>query len=1110
MFKKIVLFFLLLSVLAGLAGAGVLYKLVVLDPGTKIDTTNIEAILGKESPVFYNDNKTQLGVFFDNSHRQYVTFHDIPRDFVNALVAAEDNRFFSHFGFDIFGIARAMIANIKARRVVQGGSTLTQQTAKNLFKRNERSFKAKLKELLYALRLEYYYSKEKIFEFYANQFYVSGNGHGLGVAARYYFDKKPSELTLVESAFIAGSVKRPNYYNPFIKKTRAAADLAKQRAHTRLKYVLDKMLELEMIGKGAYGQALTQGLVFKQGKVGYSLDYVMEMVKDAVDSDEVTEALAARGVDNVSVSGIRIVTTVDKTLQQKTLYALRHELSRLDVLLHGYEREDVQQQYAAMTYAGDRKPTIGAFIFATVHSCGEAGEPIRVLVDFGKKNGFGIIDRKGLAHLTQARVKWQKNRWATPKKKDADALGKELLPGDKVWVSVREITNDNTVLLTLEKYPTVQGGALVMQDGMIRAMAGGTENRFFNRAVYAKRTMGSAFKPFLFAAALQLGWNTSDLLKNSRELFVFHNQPYYPRPDHKSPYDEVSMSWAGVHSENIAAVWLLVHLLDKLTPDQFKEVTAFLGLAPRMRDGEKESYQGYRTRIRDRFGIVVNKAVLKAAAYREAVVHSEADFIFEGLHADYASFTKLPYGLGFERFDQHLREQLDNKEISSKERKELLFRRGLLRSSYRTLEELREEFRFFKEHIESALWSSREMPGHSFAGSLYYDPVRQHYAYLLSAGENSSLEVVPLYRLQQIMNGLIPVERKKFWEEVRLDDKVSVAGFDFFAEQMALEYKRLRSLPPYSLEVLSAVSDFRIYVGLRYLIALGAEMGIRSPLEPILSFPLGANVTTLLETTRMYETLVTGKIVSYGKTFLDQENDNLLIIDRIESEDGELLYKPKRQSRTVLDDKSCMQVGHLLENVVKFGTGRAADKRVRLRDDSAEDGALNRLNLPVPLLGKTGTANRYTNASFYGYLPGLQEGDGGLKIKDGYSVGVYVGNDDNKAMRKGTIRITGSSGALPTWIDIVNNLLEYEQYGARLDPVDLSFNGLVLQRDDYGQCNLAVEKDNGGALAVPLRKVSERSRYAPSIMTFGTIHDAPDRRSFVPERSFIPFWKVEQ
>jgi len=157
----------------------------------------------------------------------------MPQAFVNAMVASEDTRFFSHIGFDAVGIIRAALKNLQARKVVQGGSSLTQQTAKNLFKRTDRSLQAKLKELLYALRLEYHYPKEKIFEFYANQFFVSGNGHGLGVAARYYFDKMPEELTLVECAFIAGSVKRPNFYNPFIKKTDEDEAEARRQAEFR-------------------------------------------------------------------------------------------------------------------------------------------------------------------------------------------------------------------------------------------------------------------------------------------------------------------------------------------------------------------------------------------------------------------------------------------------------------------------------------------------------------------------------------------------------------------------------------------------------------------------------------------------------------------------------------------------------------------------------------------------------------------------------------------------------------------------------------------------------------------------------------------------------------
>ena len=191
---------------------------------------------------------------------------------------------------------------MQARRIVQGGSTLTQQTAKNLFKRTDRSFQAKLKELIYALRLEYHYSKEQILEFYANQFYVSGNGLGLGVAARYYFDKKPGELTLIEAAYIAGSVKRPNYYNPFIKRTEEEAAQARERGKVRVAYVLKNMLGLNMISETEYNQVSQEEVVFKKGAVGYSLDYVMELVTDAVASDQVVDALAVHGIDNIATS----------------------------------------------------------------------------------------------------------------------------------------------------------------------------------------------------------------------------------------------------------------------------------------------------------------------------------------------------------------------------------------------------------------------------------------------------------------------------------------------------------------------------------------------------------------------------------------------------------------------------------------------------------------------------------------------------------------------------------------------------------------------------------------------------------------------------------------
>jgi penicillin-binding protein 1A len=407
MLKKIALFLFFVVVLALCGAGGWLYWAVVLEPGEEIQAENIKNILGRESQVFYSDGVTKLGVFFDTSHRQYVSYGEIPANFVNALIASEDDRFFDHIGFDVVGITRAMIKNIEAGKFIQGGSTLTQQTAKNLFKRTNRDLEAKLKELLYALRLEYHYSKEEIFEFYANQFYVSGNGHGLGVAARYYFDKTPSELTLVECAFIAGSVKRPNYYNPFRKKTEQGVALARERARERLQYVLGRMHELGMIDNFAYNKALAADIEFKNGKVGFALDYAMEMVRDAVSSNEVLSALEDHGISNIATSGARVITSIDRGLQTQTLAALREELSRLDVRLRGYEREEVQGELQALEYTGDSALEKGAFIFGEIIAIEGKGKDVQIEVALDKKLGTGVIEAEGLQKILTAWVKYR-------------------------------------------------------------------------------------------------------------------------------------------------------------------------------------------------------------------------------------------------------------------------------------------------------------------------------------------------------------------------------------------------------------------------------------------------------------------------------------------------------------------------------------------------------------------------------------------------------------------------------------------------------------------------------------------------------------------------------
>ncbi len=1103
MLKKIILFFLTLTVLVLLAVAGGVYYLVVLQPGDEIAIENIQSILGKESPVLYSDGVTSLGVFFDDAHRQYVSWEQIPKSFVDALVASEDNRFFEHYGFDAVSITRAAIKNYEAGRVVQGGSTLTQQTAKNLFKRSGRSYEAKLKELLYALRLEYHYPKEKIFEFYCNQFYVRGNGHGLGVAARYYFDKNVEDLTLLESVFIAGSVKRPNYYNPFNRKSEEAKEEVRKRVKIRMAYVLRQMNRLEKVTDTEYKEAIATDILFTEGQVGYALDYVMEMVKDAVATEEVTTALEEHGISNLATAGVRVITSVDKGLQENTLYALRHELSRLDVRLRGYSREEVLEELANSKYRGDREVKKGAFLFGTLSDI--QNEPaFQATVDFGGDLGVGLLRKKGLERTLTALVKYEKNRWSESSKEDFPLLLEQLQDGDRVWVSVREIDADGAVLLDLERFPQMQGGALVLKNGMIKAMAGGVENRFFNRAISAKRTMGSAFKPYLFAGALQLGWNAADLLQNSRDVFIFQGQPYFPRPDHKITSERVSMSWAGVRSENLASVWLLYHLLDRLSGDEFEAVARHVGLAPRFRNGKEEPYTLYRTRIRDKNGIVLNRSVLQEAAFSEAVRHLETDFIFEDLVAEYDVLKSLHYGLNFDKYGEDIDTVLAEEDIKEQQIKEQQFRKELLTINYLALVLRQQQLLEFRKSLRI---TDEEDPFGLFVYSsptvLCYDKVKEHYSFTVRETMKMDQVLVDTDRLQNYLETQTLESQQKFWNDVLLDGTMTVKALSLVKKQVEVEYQRLSALSPYSLEVLAGVHDFRVLVGLKYLIEYGKEMGISSQLEPVLSFPLGSNVVTLLETVRMYESLVTGSVSLPGKD-TGTNRDLLTVLDRIETADGEVVYSAEVQKKELLAPEQRLALGAILENTVKFGTGRYAQKHARLPfDETADQEEAGAMDLVIPMLGKTGTANNYTNASFFGYLPAVSMGGTGMVIDDGYTIGVYVGFDNNRAMRRKSTRITGASGALPTWTGVVNTILREKAYGQKLDPVDLSFYGLTILHNELGQLNLGVDKENGGRLQKPYVEVDEKNRTYPSITTFGQLYESG---RFKAKRYYAPFW----
>jgi penicillin-binding protein 1A len=1100
MFKKFIVLCSGLASLIIVTTVAAYFWFVVYQPGEAIRQENIEKTLSMESPVYYSDAETKIGVFFQDSHRQYVSYRKLPEFFVKGLVASEDHDFFNHYGVDFTSFTRALIANLKARRVVQGGSTITQQTAKNLFKREGRSIKAKLIELLYALRLEYHYPKEKILEFYANQFYVSGNGHGLGVAARYYFDKEPQDLDLLECAFIVGSVKRPNYYNPFIKKEPESAAKARERAKERTAYVLGRMYDLAIIDSSAYQQAIHKEIPFQQGEMRFQLNTLMDMVRDSLHDPAIEEKLAAHGIENVATSGIRVITTVDRKLQENSLSSVRSELSRLDVRLNGYDRDILQKTYAALPFGSSNGPEFGQFFVAKIVEVKESPQP-EIYVSFnrnGNRQGLGgVITERGLRPLLSALAKYQRQRWSEAESQDMEKLLDEIKTGDLVYVSVQDFDPlTSQYSFQLEKYPELQGGSLIMKDGMIEALVGGVDNFYFNRAVMAKRPMGSVVKPLLYAAALQLGWNSLDLLNNTRNMFVFQDTFYMPRPDHEIANNKVSMSWAGVHSENVASVWLLYHLCDRLTPAQFKELLVSLDMARK----PGESYSYYKRKVRDEMGILVNKKVLERAAYEKAIELSEIDLIFAGKQAELDMLRLFHYEDTFEETEEEEDETREGEE-----------RRSIIKRSYERIVNLRHELLSITETENSG----SEVVEHPAA--LYFLPSYENSFFRPSLADKLTAatfvfsaeypgggwQLLKKEDLSEYLNGLSYEEREDFFAQVRLDDLLTVETVNLVHSYFKSEYQRLSRLPAYEPEVLHSIRDFRTLAGLKYLIALCEEIGVQSVLEPVLSFPLGSNVLSLLEVAGVYEALTS------GKAYFSSESDDpgILLVDRIEDSDGEIVYQSDMQEKRVIDEQTALAVSDILRNVVQYGTGRYAKRNIRLRSSDPEvDKQLIDLNVRVPVLGKTGTANRFTNSAFAGAVPAPVKDGNGVSLKDDYIIASYVGFDDNRKMERTTTHITGASGALPVWTKLVNGLIFEKNYGGAVDLVDLIFSGrdeLQFVFPDIGQLEIPVAVREGGVAAGTGQKaLSAETRYT-NVLSFGELKT--DGRLEL-KRYFRPFW----
>ncbi len=980
------------------------------NPGNTFTREGIMQILSRESTVYFSDGKNKVGTFFEGQHRDYVPYDSIPPALIDALVSAEDAQFFQHGGVDYKAIAYAMMDNVKSMSIKRGGSTLTQQTAKNLFNRRGRSIGGKVKELVNAYRLERNFSKQEILEFYLNQFYVSGNGHGVRIAARYFFNKELANLNLLECAFIAGSVKGPNQYNPFIQPNTEKKDAAIRKAQYRVAYVLKQLYRHGKIDKRKYAEAMHQKLEFRRGAFRFTLSTNMVKVKRLLETPAMQEVLARHDVADFMTEGLQITTTLDANMQRASEYAAYANLSRLDLILRGY-RPPKDSQVSLVShftpggfYTGRIIGPVAAdtSVKAAKGSKGVKAETAKpgalqaLEVAFGTARG--VIPPAALERFLR---NWNRNKTGSgdlpgPAAR-AEVLGEHFGAGRTVFCAVpyrydpdekasdasRAAEREAPVELEIMQRPEIQGGAQIVREGRVLANVGGFGNTGYDRVNQARRQFGSAFKPIVYAAALELGWKPLDPLPNYRQLFRLGTTFYFPKPDH-APEDTVSMAWAGRRSENLASIYILFHLFDKLPFAAFWEKAREIGMAP-----ENFNMQGeFEIFVRDSLGLVLDRERGRELLYQKEIGDLAIDLTFEGHVGEAEALKTLPYGLGYAR---------ERQKYAGGSDKEDRLRRRILGRTYLAYRDLARTY----ERGDMAAAGPR------FA-------VARH-----------DVDGRPGLFAERPDSGWTPVSDADFvpGDSLLVEGEISIAALKRLEAKLAA--REGEDPPGYTKENLHASQDFRALAALRYIVHFSRKLGLVSPLDPVISYPLGVNVITLGEAVNAYQSLKDGYV--YKTKFGNPQ----LFIEKIALADGTVIFEDYLEREKVLSEKARLGVEAILASVVQGGTGQQISRELKV---PAPEGGVE---IGLPAYGKTGTTNDYRNGAFLGFIAAPKGIGKGFDAPSGFTLGAYVGFDDNAVMSHKGFKGTGSSVAIPAWIGMARSVALIDAFAERIDLLDL-------------------------------------------------------------------------
>lgn len=435
--------------------------------------------------VIYSSDGKILGQFGEE-RRAFTKIGDFPQVLKNAVIAAEDKRFYEHGGVDFTGIARALLSNLTGG-VQSGASTITQQVARNFYLTNERTYTRKFNEALLAYKIEQSLSKDQILELYFNQIYLGQRAYGFAAAAQIYFNKPVQQLDLAEASILAGLPKAPSTFNPIVNP---------DRAKLRQRYILNNMLDLGMITPEQRDAAIKEPLHYEhyQQVIDQNALYVAEMVR---------QQMYEKYGDAAYTQGFKVYTTVNSVDQAEATKALRRTLSayapnaryrgaegflNLSKMPEDTRDEQIEQKLSELSPVDGMLPAI--------------------VTDLGRNSLTAYIAGRGEVRISGTHYAWVKRAVNNSK------FGEAVVRVGSI-IHVRQQARGYSVV----QQPELQGAlvALDAQTGAVRALVGGYDfyRKRFNRAVQAKRQPGSSFKPFIYSAAIAKGITAATLVNDA-------------------------------------------------------------------------------------------------------------------------------------------------------------------------------------------------------------------------------------------------------------------------------------------------------------------------------------------------------------------------------------------------------------------------------------------------------------------------------------------------------------------------------------------------------------------------------------------------------------------